>query len=129
MSGFTPPKAATPASDPFAALASPQFGSKPATPKPSAPAPAAANDDDEWSFSSALPLEAPSLPKDHSAIVKDGQLRIDLKAVRSPQGPNAVALSFAFSNNTPQPISELHFEVAVTKVRHIPPSPKISLRV
>ncbi|KAI1863563.1 hypothetical protein JX265_008780 [Neoarthrinium moseri] len=114
MSAFGPPKA-TQASDPFAALASPQFGSKPATPKPSAPVPASTNDDDEWSFSSALPAEAPSLPKEHSATVQEGQLRIDMKAARSPQTPNAIALSFAFSNATPQPVSELHFQLAVTK--------------
>ncbi|KAK6063855.1 vhs domain-containing protein [Seiridium cupressi] len=115
MSAFAPPKPSAPASDPFASLASPQFGSKPATPKPAAPAPIASNEDDEWSFSSALPTEAPTLPKEHSATVKEGQLRVDMKAARSPQAPNAIALSFAFSNATPQPISELHFELAVTK--------------
>ncbi|KAK8085665.1 VHS domain-containing protein [Apiospora hydei] len=112
------------AADPFAALTSPMFGSKPATPQPSAMAaaprlrrlaPAASNEDDEWSFSSALPPEAPSLPKDHSAVVKPGEVQIDMKAARSVQSPNALALSFAFSNNTAQPVSELHFQLAVTK--------------
>ncbi|KAI0121693.1 VHS domain-containing protein [Xylariales sp. AK1849] len=115
VSAFAPPKPATQSHDPFAALASSQFSSKPATPKPAVPAPTVTNEDDEWSFSSALPPEAPSLPKEHSAIVKDGQLRIDLKAARSPQAPSALALSFAFSNETPQPIGELHFQLAVTK--------------
>ncbi|KAH6638562.1 VHS domain-containing protein [Truncatella angustata] len=115
MSAFAPPKASAPANDPFASLTSPQFGSKPATPKPAAPAPAVSNDEDEWSFSSALPSDTPALPKEHSAVVKEGQLRIDMKAARSPQAPAAIALSFAFSNATPQPISELHFELAVTK--------------
>lgn len=119
MPAFTPPKTATPANDPFAALASPQFGSKPASPQPP-PAPPAAADDDEWSFSSALPPDAPSLPKEHSAQVKDGQLRIDMKAARSPQAPNAISLSFAFSNTTPTPINELHFQLAVTKVSPAP---------
>lgn len=112
------------ASDPFAALASPMFGSKPATPQPLAmaaapapPAPAtAANEDDEWSFSSALPVETPSLPKDHAAVVKTGEVQIDMKAARSVQSANALALSFAFSSNTAQPVSELHFQLAVTKV-------------
>ncbi|KAI4596903.1 hypothetical protein KJ359_004813 [Pestalotiopsis sp. 9143b] len=117
MSAFAPPKASTPANDPFAALASSQFSSKPATPKPAAPVPAPSNDDDdEWSFSSALPNEASALPKEHSAAVKEGQLKIDMKAARSPQGPGAIALSFAFSNTTPsQSISDIHFELAVTK--------------
>lgn len=120
MSAFAPPKSATPANDPFASLASSQFSSKPATPKPAAPAPVASHDDDEWSFSSALPSETPALPKEHSASVKEGQLKVDMKAARSPQGPNAIALSFAFSNTTSnQPISDLHFELAVTKVRRL----------
>lgn len=114
-----------PAADPFAALTSPMFGSKPATPQPQAmaaapapvPAPAAAtNEDDEWSFSSALPPEVPSLPKDHAAVVKTGEVQIDMKAARSVQSPNALALSFAFSSNAAQPVSELHFQLAVTKV-------------
>ncbi|RYP59701.1 hypothetical protein DL769_008429 [Monosporascus sp. CRB-8-3] len=107
--------------DPFAALASSQLSSKPSTPKPAATAaappapPAGTNDDDEWSFSSALPPEAPSLPMEHKATVKDHPLQIDLQARRSPQNQNAIALLFAFSNNTPQPISDLHFQLAVTK--------------
>ncbi|CAJ2508549.1 Uu.00g135750.m01.CDS01 [Anthostomella pinea] len=99
--------------DLFAALASPQFSSKPSTPKP--PAPAAANEDDEWSFSSALPTAAPLLPREHSATVKDGPLQINMKAARPPQSGNALALAFAFSNMTMQPISDLHFQLAVTK--------------
>ncbi|KAK8879716.1 ADP-ribosylation factor-binding protein GGA2 [Apiospora arundinis] len=115
-----PPQKAT--ADPFAALTSPMFGSKPSTPQPTAmaaapaPAPAtAANEDDEWSFSSALPVETPSLPKDHAAVVKTGEVQIDMKAARSIQSQNALALSFAFSSNTAQPVSELHFQLAVTK--------------
>ncbi|KAI1082574.1 VHS-domain-containing protein [Whalleya microplaca] len=109
-----PPQKSTPANDPFAALASPHFSSKPSTPKPAAP-PAAA-DDDEWSFSSALPPEAPpSLPAEHNATIKDGPLQINLKAARSPQAASALALLFAFSNNTAAPIGGLHFQLAATK--------------
>ncbi|KAI1207534.1 VHS-domain-containing protein [Annulohypoxylon truncatum] len=110
-----PPPQRSPANDPFAALASPQFMSKPATPKPApAPAPVAATEDDEWSFSSALPPE-PSLPKEHQALVKDGPLQIQLNASRPPpQG--ALYLVFSFSNTTAAPISNLHFQLAVTKV-------------
>ncbi|KAI0206608.1 ADP-ribosylation factor-binding protein GGA2 [Astrocystis sublimbata] len=107
------------ASDPFAALSASQFSSsKPATPQPppqpQVQPPAAAGDDDEWSFSSALPPEA-SLPHDHTAVVSSSLLRIDMKAVRAPQAPNALSLLFAFSNMTPQPIGDLHFQLAVTK--------------
>ncbi|KAI1495791.1 VHS domain-containing protein [Biscogniauxia marginata] len=112
-----PPQKPNTVSDPFAALASPQFSSKPSTPKPVVPvAPApATNDDDEWSFSSALPPEAPSLPREHDVNVKDGPLQISMKAARSLQAPGALALLFGFSNNTPQPIGNIHFELAVTK--------------
>ncbi|KAI1411580.1 VHS-domain-containing protein [Hypoxylon sp. FL1857] len=110
-----PPQRATPSNDPFASLASAQYSSKPATPKPSAPA--ATADDDEWSFSSALPPE-PSLPKEHQVTFKDGPLRIELKATRSST-PSALSLLFLFSNTTAAPITNLHFQLAVTKVSKI----------
>ncbi|KAI1101155.1 VHS-domain-containing protein, partial [Jackrogersella minutella] len=111
QSAFTrpPPQKASLANDPFAALASPQFSSKPATPKPAA----VTADDDEWSFSSALPPE-PSQPRQHQAIVKDGALQIKVTATRS-RTPNALSLVFSFSNTSATTISNLHFQLAVTK--------------
>ncbi|KAG6357944.1 hypothetical protein INS49_013827 [Diaporthe citri] len=122
------------AADPFAALSSSNFGtgfsntSKPATPAPApAAAPAAAarpvsaapvpqaNDDDEWNFASALPTEAPALPREHRAVVNNTALKIDMLANRTTGSSNSINLLFAFSNNTAQPISELHFQLAVTK--------------
>ncbi|KAK2003036.1 VHS domain-containing protein [Colletotrichum falcatum] len=119
MSAFKPPQQQLPASnDPFAALASPVFSSKPATPAqpPAANAPptAATNDDDEWSFSSALPPEASSQPKEHKAVVSDSIVKIEMIAGRSGAG-NAMNLSFAFSNKSAQPITELHYQLAATK--------------
>ncbi|KAF4775471.1 VHS domain-containing protein [Colletotrichum scovillei] len=120
MSAFKPPQQqATSSNDPFAALGSPIFSSKPATPAPApaiAPATAApaANDDDEWAFSSALPPEAPSQPKEHKATVSDSTVKIEMIAGRTGTG-NAINLSFAFSNNSAQPISELHYQLAATK--------------
>lgn len=113
-SAFTQPPAKT--SDPFAVLSSSQFSSKPATPQPPAApaAPAASNDDDEWSFSSALPPEA-STPRDHQIVVSHSLLRINMKAIRAPQAPNALSLLFSFSNESPQQIDDLHFQLAVTK--------------
>ncbi|XDG04800.1 hypothetical protein ABKA04_004415 [Annulohypoxylon sp. FPYF3050] len=106
-----PPPQKSPANDPFAALASPQFASKPATPKP---VPAAATaEDDEWSFSSALPPE-PSLPKEHQALVKDGPLQIQFVASRQPP-QNILHLVFSFSNTTAASINQLHFQLAATK--------------
>ncbi|KAJ9165103.1 VHS-domain-containing protein [Coniochaeta hoffmannii] len=110
-----PPKA--PASDPFSILGS---TSKPATPKPSTPQPpttlasqVSTNDDDEWSFSSALP----SVPSEYKAVVSNTSLKIELTATRpsNPMLRNAMQLFFFFGNNTDHHISELHFQLAVTK--------------
>lgn len=107
-----PPPQAQPASDPFAAL-----GASVNTPAPTAPQPAAAsNDDDEWNFSSALPPSTPSKPQEHKATVSNTNLRIEFIANRTPASSNAINALFAFTNNVAQPISELHFQLAVTKV-------------
>ncbi|GKT82769.1 VHS domain-containing protein [Colletotrichum tofieldiae] len=123
MSAFKPPQQQALASnDPFAALGSPVFSSKPATPAPppaaTAPPAAVANDDDEWSFSSALPPEAPSQPKEHKTTVSDSIVKIEMIAGRTGTG-NAMNLSFAFSNNSAQPITELHYQLAATKRRGV----------
>jgi len=116
-----------PASDPFAALASPARQSTPQQAQPSmfgfgnshtaAPlvtAPAA--DDDEWAFSSALP-EGP--PSSNTISVSETSLSISLHAVREPATPSIITMSVTFSNKTPQPISELTFMAAVTKASQI----------
>ncbi|KAH7015160.1 VHS domain-containing protein [Ilyonectria destructans] len=105
-----------PASDPFAALGSPLSMSQRASPAPPPqPAAAVANDDDEWNFSSALPPEAPSKPAEHRTTVSNTNLHIEMLANRYLPGSNAMDISFAFTNNLAQPISELHFQLAVTK--------------
>ncbi|KUI72411.1 hypothetical protein VM1G_07970 [Cytospora mali] len=111
QSAFAPPSQAI---DPFAALAAPRA----APPQASAPAPAASqanNDDDEWNFSSALPTETPTLSREHKVLVSNTSLKIDMLANRTTGTSNSINLLFAFSNNTAQPISELHFQLAVTK--------------
>ncbi|KAJ4387951.1 ARF-binding protein [Gnomoniopsis smithogilvyi] len=108
-SAFKPP--AAPASDPFAALASSNLT------QPASPAPATqSNDDDEWNFASALPTEvSAALPREHKVVVSNTSLKIDLLANRATGTANSIHLLFAFSNNTAQPISEVHFQLAVTK--------------
>ncbi|RGP68299.1 putative arf-binding [Fusarium sporotrichioides] len=104
-----------PASDPFAMLGAGSITSQRASPAPPQRQPAAAsNDDDEWSFSSALPPE-PSKPKEHQATVSNTNVKVEMVARRAPGNENAINIIFAFSNNVPQPISELHFQLAVTK--------------
>ncbi|QPC79687.1 hypothetical protein HYE68_010439 [Fusarium pseudograminearum] len=101
-----------PASDPFAMLGAGSTSSQRASPAPPQQQPAAAsNDDDEWSFSSALPPE-PSKPKEHQATVSNTNVKVEMIARRAPGNENAINIIFAFSNNVPQPISELHFQLA-----------------
>ncbi|KAH7349601.1 VHS domain-containing protein [Plectosphaerella cucumerina] len=113
-----PQPAAAAASDPFAALGAASFTSQKSPPPTSSAfqAPAqTSNDDDEWSFSSALPAETPSVPREHRAVVSNAGVKIELLANRTPANPSPLTLTFAFSNNTAQPISELHYQLAVTK--------------
>lgn len=114
-SAFNPPTA--PASDPFAALASPKFPQAQSATQSAAQA----NDDDEWNFASALPAEAPAaLPREQRVAVSNTSLKIDLLANRTTATSNSINLLFAFSNSTAQPISEVHFQLAVTKVGLVP---------
>jgi ADP-ribosylation factor-binding protein GGA len=105
-----------PASDPFAMLGAGSMTSQRASPaQPQQQPVTVSNDDDEWSFSSALPPE-PSKPKEHQATVSNTNVKVEMIARRAPGNENAINIIFAFSNNVPQPISELHFQLAVTKV-------------
>lgn len=113
-----------PPSDPFAALASPTTSTAPAKPKSmfdfashtpvSAPAQAPAPaDDDDWAFSSALP---DGLPSSNTILVSETQLSISLHAAREPLTPSVITMSITFSSKSDEPISELTFAAAVTKV-------------
>jgi ADP-ribosylation factor-binding protein GGA len=115
---FQPPAAAPAAStaDPFAALTG-----TPASQSSKGKAPAN-NDDDEWNFASSLPPTTPGKPKEQRATLNSTGLRVDWVASRSKPGANSLTMAFAFSNNLAQPVSELHFQLAVTKVRSLPPS-------
>ncbi|KAK4231954.1 VHS domain-containing protein [Podospora fimiseda] len=109
LSAFSPPPVKPASNDPFAQLAS--LGSSPAP-----AAPAASAEDDEWSFSSALPPEAPpAQPREHKALVSNTSLKIDMIANRKFDTDPGMSLLFSFGNNTAQPISELNFQLAVTK--------------
>ncbi|KJZ72420.1 hypothetical protein HIM_08223 [Hirsutella minnesotensis 3608] len=94
------PPAAPPSFDPFAA-----FSMSKAVP---------AVEEEEWNFTSSLPPEAPTKPREHRSIVFNTNLRAEFVAKRVGAS-NAINIIFAFSNNTAQPVSELHFQLAVTK--------------
>jgi hypothetical protein len=54
-------------------------------------------------------------------MVSSTNIKIEMQARRAPGNENAINIVFAFSNNIPQPISELHFQLAVTKVNLLVP--------
>jgi ADP-ribosylation factor-binding protein GGA len=122
-----------PTSDPFAALATPPRQSTPqqnqapvsksifdfakAAPLATTIPPAPANDDDEWSFSSALP-ESNGLPSSKSITITDTTINISLHATRKSPSDPIITLNVKFSSKVAQLITELTFQVAVTKVSH-----------
>jgi len=81
------------------------------------PAPALAqqantNADEEWDFASSLP--EPSQPTSKSLQVHVSSIQIDFTATRAI-GQQQINIISRFSNETTQPISGLHFQVAVEK--------------
>lgn len=120
--------------DPFAALSTPprqstphqpsttksifDFGQAPSPAPAAAPAtaaPAATDDDDEWAFSSALP-ESNGLPSSTDITVTSSAILIALHASRTSPSDPAITMTVKFSSQSPQSVSELTFQVAVTKV-------------
>lgn len=71
---------------------------------------AAAAGDDEWTFSSALPDSSHDLTVVHSSI------HVLFHVSRQPTPDNVILIQSQVSNNTAQPISQLTFQLAVTKV-------------
>ncbi|KAL2013992.1 hypothetical protein VTN00DRAFT_1517 [Thermoascus crustaceus] len=75
--------------------------------------PAAANNDDDWTFTSSLPEN--TLPSTNKVQVLNSSLRIDFVARRHPGNARQIHVVALFSNSTSLPLSELHFQVAVEK--------------
>ena len=81
----------------------------------SAPAPAAA--DDDWNFASSLPGESEKLPVENDLTVfSNADLEIVFGIKRSPYTPKVIIVTARFSNLAQTLITELTFQVAVTKV-------------
>lgn len=135
------PTATPPPTDPFASLVS--GSSRKASPlaagQPPAPAPASSSlldlagsnpppgkstattskaaEDDEWDFTSSLP-QSSALPTTNRVQVLDSSLRIEFVARRNASGgQQQIQVVALFTNTTNQPLNELHFQVAVEKVR------------
>ncbi|KAI9743257.1 MAG: hypothetical protein M1818_003103 [Claussenomyces sp. TS43310] len=123
-----------PSTDPFAALASPMRNtfpqqnlplstssstfdfSQPAISAPSASNgnASAATDEDDWAFSSALP-EGQGLPATNDITVLDTSINVVIKASRRSTSDPVIVMNVSFSSKVAQPITELTFQMAVTK--------------
>lgn len=66
--------------------------------------------DDEWTFTSSLPDHA------HEVNVVNTSIHVNFLISRPPQLKNAILINSNISNNTTQPITDLTFQLAVTKV-------------
>ncbi|KAJ5172116.1 hypothetical protein N7492_004709 [Penicillium capsulatum] len=106
--GFQPPAQSqgTPASSSLLDLA----GGPTAPPRPAAPA----AEEDEWNFASSLP-QSNTLPATNQVQVLNSQLHVEFQARRNQAAPRQIYVKAVFSNKSSQPISELHFQVAVEK--------------
>jgi ADP-ribosylation factor-binding protein GGA len=92
----------------FGALSTPRLPGQrtDAPPKPSG--------DEEWAFTSALPQG--SEIKSNEILVMDSNLRVVME-VNWPVPDGPILLRAKFSNNASQPIQDLTFQMAVTKVQ------------
>ncbi|KAG6004010.1 hypothetical protein E4U21_001514 [Claviceps maximensis] len=109
-----PPPSYQATADPFAAVTSASTPTQTPTPL-SQQAAVSNNDDDEWNFTSALPPAMSDKPKEHKGTINQSLLRTDFLAGRTTGASNSIHITFAFSNNSSQPVTELHFQLAVTK--------------
>ncbi|KAE8141982.1 VHS domain-containing protein [Aspergillus pseudotamarii] len=77
-----------------------------------------AAEEDEWDFTSSLP-ESNTLPTTNRVQVLNSSLRVEFVARRQPQQARQIHMVALFSNGTNQPLSELHFQVAVEKAYNL----------
>jgi ADP-ribosylation factor-binding protein GGA len=80
-------------------------------PQPSAPQQATAAADDEWTFTSALPPSQTT----NTLTIASKSILISWTISRSPTVVDHIDITSTVSNVTQQPISELTFQVAVSK--------------
>ena len=125
-----PPQQPSQRMDPFASLSAASRTSSPfqfqqSSKPPASPLPAAipaqqrptsllSNGDDEWAFASSLP---PQQGESKDIQVTNSSIKTVFTVSRPPGANDWVAVESKISNNTPQPITDLTFQLAVTKVR------------
>ncbi|KAG5297435.1 VHS domain-containing protein [Histoplasma ohiense] len=89
------------------------------TTQPAAPTTTAG--DDEWTFASALPEN--NLPSTGKVQVLKSSIGVDFTSARNARDQKIHVL-VSFSNNTSQPISDLHFQVAIEKAYSLQLTPQ-----
>lgn len=89
------------------------------------PAPPVSADDDEWAFASALP-ENNGLPTSNEVVVTDSNLKVVIHATRQSPSDSIILMTVKFSNKQALPVTELTFQVAVTKVSQENSHPKLA---
>jgi ADP-ribosylation factor-binding protein GGA len=78
--------------------------------------PTTSADAEEWTFSSSLPVTNTIPPSSNEITVTNSTVHVLFEVTRPPTSETAILIRARFSNITPQPISDLTFQVAVTKV-------------
>ena len=107
QSTHPPPSIATqPKPQPITLLGSLTSSASPAT---TTTASISTTGDDEWTFASALPDTSSTL------TLHDSTIQITWSVSRPGHDPTLIEIASKISNNTAQPISELTFQVAVTR--------------
>jgi hypothetical protein len=71
--------------------------------------------EEEWTFSSALPTDG-NTNEQRQGVIIDADLRLEFSARLISPESDTHHISFTFSNNTAQDITEVHHQLAVTKV-------------
>ena len=109
-----------PAADPFSILSNPgQAVPNPLYNPAAQPKQGQANSngappaDDDWNFTSALPDE---LPTKSTLVVSQKEIGITFQVSRKATDETVVEILAKFSNRSSNPITELTFQVAITKV-------------
>ena len=80
------------------------------------------SNEDEWTFSSALP----DAPQPAEIVVTNSAVKTIFTITRASEGEGDIEIQSRISNSTAQVIGDLTFQLAVTKVRptpHPPPTP------
>jgi hypothetical protein len=77
-------------------------------------------DAEEWTFTSSLPVQNNTPPSSNEIIVTNSSVHVLLEVTRPPTNEATIRVLARFSNNALQSISDLTFQVAVTKVLRFP---------